>query len=155
MPTVITPPTSQDLPLEGDGQSYRPMAEINITPLVDVVLVLLVIFMVTAPLMMNGSSIDLPRSAAARVASPPKPLVVTLSVDGKLQVRDDAVDRSTLVQRLRALRYTEGENTVYVRADRRIPYGDVVELLGRISEAGYRRTSLLSQQPPPPPQSPR
>lgn len=158
MPPAIAPPSAApETPLDGDADAYRPMAEINITPLVDVVLVLLVIFMVTAPLMVGGASVELPRSASARVAPPPKPLVITLFLDGRLQLRDDPVDRSALVDRLRTLRYMEGESTVYIRADRKIPYGDVVELLGRISEAGYRRTSLLSQQPTaaPPPKSPR
>jgi biopolymer transport protein TolR len=138
-------PTSDDP--DDDGR-YRPMAEINITPMVDVMLVLLVIFMVAAPLMVAGVPVDLPRTSAARVSMPKKPMVVTLTADGMVQIREEQIAKTELVNRLLAIRAAEGDNVVYVRSDKASHYGDVMELLGRIGEAGYQRLSLLSQPQP-------
>ena len=131
--------------VEDEGGGYRPLAEINITPLVDVMLVLLVIFMVTTPLMMGGVPVELPDTTAARVSETRKPVVVTLAADGALYLRDAPLSSATLVPSLRALRAEEGDAVVYVRADRRIAYGQVMELIGRVGESGYARVSLLSQ----------
>jgi biopolymer transport protein ExbD len=133
-----------------DGGADRPakaklMAEINITPMVDVMLVLLVIFMVTAPLLVTGVRVDLPRSAAPKLSQLQRPIIVTLAADGKLYVGDDSADRGSLETRLAALRPKEGDATVYVRASRNAAYGQVLELLGRIGQAGFQRISLLSQ----------
>jgi biopolymer transport protein ExbD len=133
-----------------DNGANRPaktklMAEINITPMVDVMLVLLVIFMVTAPLLVAGVRVDLPRSAAPKLSQLQKPIIVTLAADGRLYIGEDSADRDNLEARLTALRPKEGDATVYVKADRTIAYGQVLELLGRIGQAGYQRISLLSQ----------
>ena len=130
---------------DDEGDEYQPLAEINVTPMVDVMLVLLIIFMVAAPLMVQGVPLDLPRTSAAKLAKIRKPMVVSLAADGGLFIRDEQVDRSNLVSRLMSLRSQEGDNVVYVRADRKIPYGDVMEILGRVGETGYQRVSLLSQ----------
>jgi biopolymer transport protein TolR len=134
----------------GDGEEggYRPMAEINITPMVDVMLVLLIIFMVAAPLMVTGVPIELPKTTAAKLGQSKKPMVVTLTADGKLQIRNDFVTREALVDKLREIRATEGDTVVYVRADKKNPYGDVMDLLGQVGQSGFARVSLLSQQPP-------
>jgi len=120
-----------------DGESnYKPLAEINVTPFVDVMLVLLIIFMVAAPLMVQGVPVDLP-------------MVVTMAGDGNLYIRDEQVTRETLVSRLMAIKSQEGgEGIVYVRADKKIAYGDVMEILGRVGESGFARVSLLSQPSP-------
>jgi len=133
----------------GDGEDggYRPMAEINITPMVDVMLVLLIIFMVAAPLMVTGVPIDLPKTTAAKLGQSKKPMVVTLTADGRLQIRNDFVSRESLVGRLRELRAVEGDAVVYVRADKKNPYGEVMDLLGQVGQSGFARVSLLSQQP--------
>ena len=130
---------------DDEGDEYQPLAEINVTPMVDVMLVLLIIFMVAAPLMVQGVPLDLPRTSAAKLAKIRKPMVVSLAADGGLFIRDEQVDRSNLVSRLMSLRSQEGDNVVYVRADRKIPYGDDMEILGRVGETGYQRVSLLSQ----------
>ena len=132
---------------EDDG-GYRPMAEINITPMVDVMLVLLIIFMVAAPLMVAGVPLELPNTSAARVSQSKKPMVVSLAGDGALYVRDEQVSPEGLVPRLRALRAAEGDTVVYVRADKKSNYGDVMDVLGRVGESGYGRVSLLSQPKP-------
>jgi biopolymer transport protein TolR len=134
-------------PAGGDDEevTYSPVAEINITPMVDVMLVLLIIFMVAAPLMVAGVPIELPNTAAAKVSQTKKPMVVSLTAEGQLYIRDEVVPRADLVSRLRSLRAAEGDTVVYVRADKRSPYGEVMEILGRVGESGYPRVSLLSQ----------
>ncbi len=133
---------------DDDGGGYKPMAEINITPMVDVMLVLLIIFMVAAPLMVAGVPIELPKTSAARVGQSKKPMVVTLTADGRIQVRDEFVDRSRLVSRLQEIRAAEGDAVVYVRGDKKAVYGDVMELLGLVGQSGSSRVSLLSQHSP-------
>jgi biopolymer transport protein TolR len=131
-----------------DEAGYKPMAEINITPMVDVMLVLLIIFMVAAPLMVAGVPVELPKTTAARVGQVKKPMIVTLTADGRLQIRNDFVSRDEFVSKLRELRGAEGDAVVYVRSDGKNPYGDVMEILGRVGESGYGRVSLLSQPKP-------
>ncbi len=136
-------------PGNGNGQpsQMKIMAEINVTPMVDVMLVLLVIFMVTAPLLVAGVPVQLPKNSAQRLSQPNKPVIVTLAADGRLYIRDDEVDAASLITRLSALRTGEGDAVVYLRADKTIPYGQVMDLLGRLSSSGYQRISLLSQPP--------
>ncbi len=133
-----------------DGESsYKPLAEINVTPFVDVMLVLLVIFMVAAPLMVQGVPVELPKTSATKLGTVKKPMVVSLAADGNLFIRDQQVPRQDLVSRLMAIKSQEGaDGVVYVRADRKIAYGDVMEILGRVGESGFARVSLLSQPAP-------
>jgi biopolymer transport protein ExbD len=123
------------------------MADINVTPMVDVMLVLLVIFMVTAPLLVAGMPVELPKTTAQPIAQNKKPVVVTYAADRSLSIRDERVEAGSLVPRLAALRAAQGDAVLYVRADKKIPYGDVMELLSRISASGYQRISLLAQTP--------
>jgi biopolymer transport protein ExbD len=125
-------------------QNFKPMADINVTPMVDVMLVLLVIFMVTAPLMITGVPVNLPSAQASKVERPKSPVVVTLAADRSLHLRDKAVPEHDLVPELVALRGAEGDAVVYLRADRTLPYGDVMAVLALIGQAGYQRISLLS-----------
>ena len=129
----------------GGDDEYRPISEINITPMVDVMLVLLIIFMVTAPLLVAGVPVELPSTSAAKVSQPKKPMIVSLAGDGSIYVREEQVTEDTLVPTLIALRQTEGEAVVYVRGDKNRPYGEVMEILGRVGQSGYARVSLLSQ----------
>ncbi len=134
----------------GDDEdvAYKPMAEINITPMVDVMLVLLIIFMVAAPLMVAGVPVELPKTSAARVGQSKKPMVVTLTADGRLQIRNEFVSRDQLVPRLREIHAAEGDAVIYVRGDKNVVYGDVMEILGLVGQSGYARVSLLSQHSP-------
>jgi len=130
---------------DDEGTTYRPMAEINITPMVDVMLVLLIIFMVAAPLMVAGVPVELPKTTAPRVGQAKKPMVVTLTPEGRLQIRDEFVDRASLVPRLREIHAAEGDAVVYVRGDTKAAYGDVMDLLTLVGESGYSRVSLLAK----------
>jgi biopolymer transport protein TolR len=131
-----------------DDNGYKPLAEINVTPFVDVMLVLLIIFMVAAPLMVQGVPLELPKTSASKLGAIKKPMVVSLSTDGKLYIRDEEVTAQTLVSRLMDIKSKEGDGVVYVRADRKIAYGEVMELLGKVGESGFSRVSLLSQPSP-------
>ncbi|MDP1906917.1 MAG: biopolymer transporter ExbD, partial [Hyphomicrobium sp.] len=99
---------------DDEMEDYKPMAEINVTPFVDVMLVLLIVFMVAAPLMVQGVPVDLPKTSATKLEKVRKPMVVTLAPDGAIYIRDEQIDRSTLVNRLIALRSQEGDTVVYV-----------------------------------------
>lgn len=133
---------------DDDDGGYRPVADINITPMVDVMLVLLIIFMVAAPLMIAGVPLELPNTSAARVGQTKKPMVVSLTAEGQIFVREEQVESEQLVPRLKQIRGAEGDTIVYVRADKKSAYGQVMDVLGRVGEGGYGRVSLLSQPKP-------
>ena len=136
---------------DDDDEDSAPMAEMNVTPLVDVMLVLLIVFMVAAPLMTVGVPVNLPRSAAARAASSNPPLVLTVAPGNRLYIREEEVTEDTLTQRLQALREADPEAPVHVRGDRTVPYGDVLRVMGRVSRAGITRVSLIAEAEPAPP----
>jgi biopolymer transport protein ExbD len=129
---------------EGGG-GMRPLAEINVTPLVDVMLVLLVVFMVAAPMMVVGVPVELPRSAAPRAAAPRPPLVLTVARDGRLFLRQEEVAPGALVAEIRAHLGEDREQPVYVRGDRAAPYGVVLSTMGRLTQAGVQRVSLIAE----------
>jgi biopolymer transport protein TolR len=132
---------------------YRPMSEINMIPLIDVMLVLLIIFMVAAPLLTVGVHVDLPRTAADPVASPDEPLSVTIDAEGRVYIQEAAVTIEELVPRLAAIAEArQGRETrIFVRGDRAISYGRVMEVMGSIAAAGFTRVALLAEQPSGPP----
>ena len=135
---------SGDFAAEDGG--YRPMAEINVTPLVDVMLVLLIIFMVAAPLMMVGVPIDLPKTSAPKVSQPRTPVIVSVARSGEIYVREEAVPADQVVAYLSRLKAgTEGESVVYVRGDRGIEYGKVMQVLGQVGQAGFDKVSLIAE----------
>ncbi len=126
---------------------YRPMSEINVTPMVDVMLVLLVVFMITAPLLTVGVPVDLPKTKASVIVGEDEPLVVTLNAEGKLILQDTEVALDKLVARLTAIAENRRETRVFVRGDRTIAYGKVMEVMGRINLAGFTRVALITELP--------
>jgi biopolymer transport protein TolR len=126
---------------------YRPMAEINVTPLVDVMLVLLVVFMVAAPLLTVGVPVDLPQTQAPPITDPKEPLVISINAEGHIFIQDSDVVTETLVPRLQAITGENPDALVYVRADKSIDYGRVLEVMSLISAAGYRKVSLIAESP--------
>jgi biopolymer transport protein TolR len=137
--------------LSGNGQRlvgrYRPMSEINVTPLVDVMLVLLVVFMVAAPLLTVGVPVDLPQTQAPPITEPKEPLVITINGEGRIFIQETEVPTDSLVPRLQAITGNNPDALLYVRGDRAINYGRVVEVMSLISTAGFQKVSLIAESP--------
>ena len=129
------------------GKAYRPMAEINVTPFVDVMLVLLVVFMVTAPLLTVGVSVDLPRSDAPAVPGKDEPLAVTINREGTIFIQDTEVKLKTLPARLNAITNNNTKVRIFVRGDRSISYGKVMEVMGVLTKSGFTRVALITEKP--------
>ena len=127
-----------------DG-GYRPLAEINVTTLVDVMLVLLIIFMVAAPLMMVGVPVELPKTSAPKVSQPKTPVIVSVTRSGEVYVREDAAAPEAVVEHLARLKAEIGDAVVYVRGDRGIEYGKVMNVLGQVGQAGFDKVSLIAE----------
>ncbi|MDB5692214.1 MAG: biopolymer transporter ExbD [Alphaproteobacteria bacterium] len=136
-------------PYTGAGRRSRraPMAEINVTPMVDVMLVLLIIFMVTAPLLVAGVKIDLPDSKAAALDQDRKPVQISLDKDGAVFVDDRKLAAGALAAKLDQIAAASGEPggpRIYLRADRGLDYGRVMAVMGEIDHAGLRKVALVS-----------
>jgi biopolymer transport protein TolR len=122
------------------------MAEINVTPMVDVMLVLLIIFMVTAPLLVTGVPVDLPDSKAGALKADDTPVQISLDARGDVFIDDLKLPPGSLTAKLAAIRAARSEDThVYVRADRRLDYGRVISVVGEVSAAGFSKVALVSQ----------
>lgn len=131
----------------GRKQRYRAMSDINVTPFVDVMLVLLIIFMVSAPLMTVGVPVDLPKTKASQLNDAEEPLVVSMRKDGSLFIQETEISIEDIAPRLLALSKQNTEVRIFIRADTSLNYGDVMLLMGRITEAGFLQVALLSTQP--------
>ncbi|MEQ9327934.1 MAG: protein TolR [Rhodospirillales bacterium] len=128
----------------GYRQTYKPMSEINVTPFVDVMLVLLIIFMVTAPLLTVGVQIDLPKTEAKPIIENVEPLVVSVKADGTLFIQETEVPEDSIIARLNAITENKPETRIYVRGDARVNYGKVMEVMGLINAAGYSKVALVT-----------
>ena len=126
---------------------YRPLAEINVTPLVDVMLVLLIIFMVTAPLMTSGVSVDLPKTTAKPLNSDSEPLTVSIKADGSIFLQDQSIDVGDLVAKLQTISQNNPERRIFVRGDKDLAYGRIMEVMGTITQGGFTKVALLAEQP--------
>ena len=129
------------------GRRHRPMGEINVTPFVDVMLVLLIVFMVTAPLLTVGVEVDLPKTKAGAINADAAPLVVSIKADGSLYLQEAAVDAEVLIPRLKAISNANPDVRIFVRGDKAVTYGDVLGVMGRIQAAGFERVALVAQLP--------
>ena len=140
----------------GGGRSgrHRAMAEINITPLVDVMLVLLIISMLAAPMLQKGIPLDLPETETSKDITDPR-TVVSMDRDGRLRLNDQPVHEDLLVSRMKALASGSPGDTVFLRADKLMPYGEVLHLMDLIRKAGVTRVALVTVPSPGPPASPR
>jgi biopolymer transport protein TolR len=125
-------------------RSSAPMSEINVTPLVDVMLVLLIIFMVAAPLLTVGIDVELPETEAQAMTEQVEPLTISITADGKIFVQETEVAYDDLISHLSAIAKTGYDQTIYVRADKRVLYDDVAKVLGRIQAAGFRDFGLVN-----------
>ena len=126
---------------------YRPLSEINVTPLVDVMLVLLIIFMVTAPLMTSGVSVDLPKTDAQPLNSDSQPLTVSIDSTGKIFLQDQEIDLPELVAKLQAISQNNQDRRIFVRGDKDLAYGRIMQVMGTITQGGFTKVALLAEQP--------
>lgn len=126
------------------GQAF---SDINVTPFVDVMLVLLVIFMVTAPMLTVGVPVDLPKTKAAKMNDQVEPLVVTVDANGKSYLQETELEGDALIERLIGVSGSNPDAKIYVRGDQKINYGRVMEIMGIISAAGFNKVSLIAEMP--------
>ena len=132
----------------GRGRMRRQaMAEINVTPFVDVMLVLLIVFMVTAPLLTVGVPVDLPKTEASVITGQDEPLVITVNREGKIFLQETELKMDTLIPRLKAITQNKADTRIFVRGDRTVAYGRIVEVMGTVSAAGYSRVALIAELP--------
>jgi biopolymer transport protein TolR len=123
------------------------MAAINVTPFVDVMLVLLIVFMVTAPLLTTGVQVDLPESQAEGLPGQDEPLSVTVTADGTIYLQETEVALADLVPRLAAITEENRDARIFIRGDRGLVYGRIMEVIGTINRAGFTRVALVSEPP--------
>ena len=127
---------------------YAPLSEINVTPFVDVFLVLLVVFMVTAPLLAVGVPVDLPKTEAANLEEKEEPITISIDIEGKIFVQETEVSLDDLVPRLLAVSKSRANTRIYVRGDKNVDYGRVLVAMGQITAAGFSKVALISELPP-------
>jgi len=123
------------------------MSEINVTPLVDVMLVLLIIFMVSAPLLTVGVEVDLPQAEAKSLSTSEEPLVISIKKDGKIYLQDSAIKEKQLVARLTAITQNNQDLRLYIRGDRTLDYGKVMRVMGMLNTAGFGKIALIAELP--------
>ena len=131
--------------LQLNRSSKEPMSEINVTPFVDVMLVLLVIFMVTAPLLTVGVQVDLPESSADSLSEDQEPLTLSINSKGEVFIQEYQVEFEKIVPKILAISNNRTDTRIYVRGDRSINYGRVLEIMGMLSGAGFSKLALISE----------
>ena len=133
----------------GGGRRARgrsaPMSEINVTPFVDVMLVLLIVFMVTAPLLTVGVPVDLPETRARALGQDSEPLAVSVDAQGRIYLQDTLTEVDELVPKLRAITANGYDQRIFVRGDRAVDYGAVMQVMGLLNEAGFTRIGLVTE----------
>lgn len=127
------------------GARYTPMSEINVTPFVDVMLVLLIIFMVAAPLLTVGVPIDLPKTEAKQLQGEKEPLTISVTGTGSIFLQETEIPLDEVVPKLIAITRQGYDERIYVRGDRRTNYGTIMKVMGTISAAGFRRIALVTE----------
>jgi biopolymer transport protein TolR len=123
------------------------MSDINVTPMVDVMLVLLVVFMITAPLLTSGVQVDLPKTEAAQIVGQDEPLVISVDAKGKAYLQDTMIDDESLGPRLSAITNNRKDARIFVRGDRTIAYGRIMEVMGIVNRAGFTKVALVAEIP--------
>jgi biopolymer transport protein TolR len=125
---------------------HQPMSEINVTPLVDVMLVLLIIFMITAPLLTTGVSVELPTTESKAVPGQDEPLTITINKNREIFIGDNIVKTEALIIKLNAIAGLKKQSRIFIRADTQLPYGEVMELMSLVTNAGFNKVALLTKQ---------
>ena len=137
--------------LKNSGRSgrrrLRPIRDINVTPLVDVMLVLLIVFMITAPLLTVSVAVDLPKTKAGQSNAENAPIVVTLKADSSIFLQENEIKQDQLIARLQTISAANPDRRVFVRGDKSVAYGAVLQLMGHIQSAGFARVALVAELP--------
>jgi len=121
------------------------VSDINVTPLVDVMLVLLIIFMVTSPMMVAGINVDLPETNASPIAGQDEPLTISIDKKGVIYILDTAIPKKTLVEKLKAITKAKLDTRIFVRGDKGVLYGDIIDAVSAINAAGFTKVALITQ----------
>ena len=148
MPAVMSNPRAT----RGRGRRSRPMSEINVTPFVDVMLVLLIVFMVTAPLLTVGVPVDLPQTRARSLGEDREPLAVTIDNSGRIFLQNTPIEADDLVPKLMAISNNGYNQRVFVRGNKSVDYGKVMQVMGLLNSAGFTRIGLVTDAIKKPPQ---
>jgi biopolymer transport protein TolR len=127
------------------GRSKRAISDINVTPLVDVMLVLLIIFMVTSPMLVSGIYVDLPKTSSAPLTGKDEPLTITVDKDGAVYLHDNEIKEDELVDKLVAITDEKYDTRIFIRGDKAIDYGQVMKIIGLITTAGFKKISLVTE----------
>ncbi|MDQ6982725.1 MAG: protein TolR [Mariprofundus sp.] len=127
------------------GKDLEPMGEINVTPLVDVMLVLLIIFMVTAPLLTQGVNVDLPEADAPSLQQNIEPLVITIRANGNIYIQKHDIDIKQLAPRIQAMRKAKSDLPIFIRGDAKTPYGRVAEVMALLESSGIKKVGLVTE----------
>jgi biopolymer transport protein TolR len=125
-------------------KKHAVMSEINVTPFVDVMLVLLIIFMVTAPMFVTGVKVDLPETSTAPISAKEEPLTVSIDKFDKIYLMNSQIKKKDLTAKLKHILEEKKESRIFIRADKRANYGYVIEIMGKITEAGFKKISLIT-----------
>jgi len=137
---------SMDIGGRSSRGKHQPMSEINVTPMVDVMLVLLIVFMVTAPLLTQGVPIDLPESQALALPNDNKPIEISIDQNGAIFINDTEISDNELIIRLKAITANRTDARIYVRGDKTNSYGRVMEVIGAINAAGFKKVALITER---------
>ncbi len=131
---------------KGKGR-YRPMAEINVTPLVDVMLVLLIVFMITAPMITSGVNVNLPKASSSPVAPDPDPITITVNAQDQIFLQNSQVTLDNLVSTLQQVSQNNQDRKIFVRGDQSVTYGNMMQVMATITQGGFTKVALLAQRP--------
>ena len=126
-------------------KKYTAMSQINVTPFVDVMLVLLIVFMITAPLLTVGVSVDLPKTKASQLSSKGDPIVLSIKKNGDLYIQERLVNAVKLVSQMKAIALANKKTRVYVKADKNVPYGSVLDVIAKVKMAGLKSVALVAK----------
>ena len=131
--------------LRNPRKKNRSMSQINVTPFVDVMLVLLIVFMITAPLLTVGVSVDLPKTKASQLSAKGDPIVISIKQNGELFIQERVVDTLQLLPRLKAISSGNKNLRIYVRGDKNVPYGIVLDTIAKIKSSGFKKVALVAK----------
>ena len=131
--------------IKNKNNKNKTISQINVTPFVDVMLVLLIVFMITAPLLTVGVSVDLPKTKAAQLNSKGDPIVVSIKQNGDLYIQERPIDALNLLPRLKAISEGNKNLKIYVRGDKNVPYGIVLDTIAKIKRSGFKKVALVAK----------